>query len=88
MEEDGIHARIAEEGRERTADNIGITAGLPLHGRPQIHRVGHRHPLGEECCQRLPGRCGEVGHGKPLLGDEVGGDDTRPAAQGQNGDPV
>ena len=38
VEKDGVHPRIAEEGRKRAADDIGIVAGLPLHRRPQIDR--------------------------------------------------
>ncbi len=88
VEKDGIHPRVAEEGREGAAVDIDVGADLPLHRRPEIDRIGDRHPVREELAQAVLRGFGEVGHGKPLLRDEIGGDDPRPAAEGQNGDPV
>ena len=88
MEKDGIHPRVAENGIEGAAIDVDAGADVAFHGRPEVDRIGDRHPPGKEFLQRGPRGFGKVGNNKPLLFDEIGGDDARPAAEGEDGHPV
>lgn len=47
MEKDCIHLRVAKNGRERAAVDIDIGADVTFQGRPEVDRIGDRHPLRE-----------------------------------------
>ena len=87
MEKDGIYPRIFKNDSKGTAVDVDAGADVSFHGRPEVDRISDRHPYGKEFLQRGPRRFCKVGDNKPLLFDEVGGDDARTAAKGEDRHP-
>ncbi|OPY85564.1 MAG: hypothetical protein A4E72_01896 [Syntrophus sp. PtaU1.Bin208] len=86
MDNNGIHARVVKNRFDGKIVNVQIGSAMLLDGRPNVDGIGDGHPFRVKPSQADFRFLGEFRDDQALFLHEIGADDPRGAAEGDDGD--